>query len=117
MQISISTNESTVIFELGDSRAAKDLYAQLPLSVPVENYSDNEKFFYPPTALDITDTPPHSSGGIGTLAYYAPWDNVVIFYGDASPAGGLYELGHAISGNEHISSMSGTIEVTQVIGQ
>jgi len=43
MQISVKANGKTTVFELNNSPAARDLYAQLPLSTAVENYSNNEK--------------------------------------------------------------------------
>ncbi|WP_020586456.1 cyclophilin-like fold protein [Desulfobacter curvatus] len=80
------------------------------LSIKVENYSNNEKIFYPPEKLDITATP-KAKAKAGTLAYYAPWGNVVMFFGNFGSASGLYELGHAVSGQEYIKEMSGTIEL------
>ena len=50
----------------------------------------------------------------GTLAYYAPWENVVIFYEDFGKGSELYMLGEVISGKEYIENMSGTIEITIV---
>ena len=80
MQISVKANGKTTVFELNNSPAARELYAQLPLSIKVENYSSNEKIFYPPKKLNITDTP-LADARAGTLAYYAPWGDVVMFYG------------------------------------
>ena len=54
---------------------------------------------------------PLSNAQTGTLAYYAPWGNIVMFYGDFGTANGLYELGHTISGVEHIKHMSGIIKI------
>ena len=71
MQIKIEANGSTVVFQLNDSQAARALYEQLPLSAEVENFSNNEKIFYPPDRLDTSDAP-LAQGGAGTLAYYAP---------------------------------------------
>ena len=113
MKISVKANGKTTVFELNNSPAARDLYAQLPLSTSVENYSNNEKIFYPPKKLNTTDTP-QADTRTGTLAYYAPWGNVVMFYGRFGPAAGLYELGHAISGSEYIRGMSGTIQIEKV---
>jgi hypothetical protein len=110
MQISVKANDKTTVFELNNSPAARDLFAQLPLSISVENYSNKEKIFYPPEKLDTTDTP-QADAQTGTLAYYAPWGDVVMFYGSFGSAAGLYELGHAISGSEYIQEMSGTILV------
>ena len=110
IKISVRANGNTTVFELNNSPAARDLYAQLPLSITVENYSSNEKIFYPPEKLNITDTP-QADARAGTLAYYAPWGDVVMFYGDFGSAAGLYELGHAVSGSEYIRGMSGTIQI------
>jgi hypothetical protein len=113
MKVRVTANRKTTVFELNNSQAARDLYAQLPLSVKVENYSDNEKIFYPPKKLNTTDTP-QADAKAGTLAYYAPWGNVVMFYGDFGRAAGLYELGHAVSGDEHINEMTGTLRIEVV---
>jgi hypothetical protein len=110
MQIRVSANSKTTVFELNNSQAARDLYVQLPLSIEVENYSDNEKIFYPPKKLNTTDTP-LADAKPGTLAYYAPWGDVVMFYDSFGSATGLYELGQAVSGSEHIEGMTGTIRI------
>jgi len=110
MKISVTANGNTTVFELNNSPAARDLYAQLPLSISVENYSNNEKIFYPPKKLNTTDTP-QADAQAGTLAYYAPWGDVVMFYGSFGSAAGLYEMGHAVSGSEYIRGMSGKIKI------
>lgn len=114
MQITIKSNGITIVFKLNDSQAAKDLYAQLPLTIEVQNYSTNEKIFYPPGTLDITSTK-EASGEVGNLAYYEPWGNVVMFYKPFSPAPGgrLYDLGQTISGSEHIQNLTGIIEISK----
>ena len=111
MKINVKANGNTTVFELNNSPAAKELYAQLPLSITVENYSNNEKIFYPLEKLKTTGTLLADEIRKGTLAYYAPWGNVVMFYGSFGSAAGLYELGHAISGSEYIQRMSGTIQI------
>ena len=112
-QISIQFGNSTVIYELNDSAAADSLYEQLPLTIEVEDYSTNEKIFYPPQTLD-TDNTPLAQAGAGTLAYYAPWGDVVLFYGDYNENPSLYELGQVVSGGDLVSEMSGTITVAVV---
>ena len=110
MQISVAANGNITVFELNNSPAAKDLYAQLPLRLKVENYGNNEKIFYPPKKLN-TDATPQADAKAGTLAYYAPWGDVVMFYKNFGSASGLYELGHAVAGSAYIQGMSGTIRV------
>ncbi len=79
-----------------ESAAAQGLCAQLPLTVEVEDFSTNEKIFYPPQELEVADAP-LAEGGRGVLAYYAPWGDVVLFYGPFDGSGQLYELGQAVS--------------------
>ena len=110
MKIHITANNRITVFELNNSQAAKELYAQLPLSIKVKDYSDNEKIFYPPKKLDTSDSP-QADAQAGTLAYYAPWGDVVMFYDNFGSATGLYELGYAVSGKEHISGMTGIIQI------
>lgn len=85
-RIRIVAGEDTTVFELNNSAAVKSLYRQLSLSLDVENFSSNEKTFYPPEELDITDIL-QTTLGMGTLACYAPWGDMVAFYGDYSPSG------------------------------
>lgn len=110
MQIIVESDGKMTLFQLNASQAAKELYAQLPLETDVKDYSDNEKIFYPPGRLAIRDTP-LANAKRGTLAYYAPWGNVVMFYADFGSVNGLYELGDAVSGAEHIKNMSGKIRI------
>jgi hypothetical protein len=110
MKINVKGISSTIVFELNKSAAARDLYAQLPLRVKVENFGDNEKIIYPPRKLNTSDSTPADARD-GTLAYYAPWGDVVMFYGNFGSAAGLYELGHAISGSEYIQGLSGMIQI------
>lgn len=113
MRIKVETNGSEIVFELNDSQAAKDLYEQLPLTMENEDFSNNEKTFYPPEKLDVSDAP-GTDGSIGTLAYYEPWGDVVLFYGSYQPNSALYALGRAISGSEYISEISGEIIIAPV---
>ena len=112
-RISIEYNGNTIIFELNNSQAAQDLYDQLPLSVESEDYSDNEKIFYPSEDLNVSDAP-EAEGGAGVLAYYEPWGDVVMFYDDFDSNSSLYELGRVVSGSEWIEDISGTIEISQM---
>lgn len=111
-QISVTNNDIKIIFELNDSIASEELYNQLPLEVNVENFSDNEKTFYP-EKLNVSNTP-LADAKKGTLCYYAPWGDVVMFYKDYGKGSSLYELGECISGEDDIEKLSGTIKVEKV---
>ena len=112
-QIQVQWGEETVLYELNDSAAAAALYSQLPLTVEIEDYSTNEKIFYPTQQLDTTGAP-LAEGGAGTLAYYAPWGDVVLFYDSYSANPSLYELGQVVSGGELVGELSGTVVIQPV---
>lgn len=103
-----------VLFTLEDNSAADSLYRQLPLTTAVRDYSTNEKIFYP-QALDISNAP-HPPMELGTLAYYAPWGNVVLFFGKYNANSDLYELGHVSAGMDEIARLTGTITVEAAEG-
>jgi hypothetical protein len=110
MKIIITSNGKMVIFELNDSDASKEFLSQLPLSIKVEDYALNEKIFYPAKKLSTSNTP-LANAKKGTLAYYEPWSNVVMFYKDFGTANSLYELGFTVSGIENIKNFSGMIDI------
>ena len=111
-----TTNNQTIEIELNNSPSANDLYNQLPLSIYLEDYSTNEKIFYPPNKLN-TESTPKATPKIGTLAYYEPWGDVVIFYDDFRANNDLYELGHVISGGDIVSELSGTVTIEAMPNQ
>ena len=110
IRILVSDGNNDIIFALNGSPAAKSLYDQLPLIVDVEDYSTNEKIFYPPEKLDGTDAI-EGRGPFGSLAYFSPWGNVVMYYSECGPYPGLYLLGEAVEGAESIEKLQGKIQV------
>lgn len=113
MQISVKNNSYEIIYELNNSTAAKELLAQLPLTLKVEPFSNNEITFYPPKKLNTANTP-LSDGKTGSLSYYAPWGDVVMFYAPCPPNGSLYEIGKIVSGTENIKKLTGNVTVSAV---
>lgn len=111
MLIKVTDGSNTVRYQLNGSSAAQSLYEQLPITVAVENYGSNEKIFYPPTSLDISDIV-EGGGPEGTLAYFSPWGNVIMYYSPFGAYPGLYTLGEPIEGVDQIRNLSGTITVT-----
>ena len=113
MNIQVSDGTYTVVFRLNDSNQAKSLYALLPFETEVENYGSTEKVFTPPSALDKTGGI-EGGGKAGGIAYFSPWGNIAMYYGDFSSYPGLYLMGEAVSGAEHIQDLSGTIRIEAV---
>ena len=113
--IEVRSGETAVTYALEDNAAADALLAQLPLTIEIEDYSTNEKIFYPPQALDTAGAPA-ASGGAGVLAYYEPWGDVVLFYDGFSENASLFALGRAVSGAESIRDLTGTVTVAVAKG-
>ena len=111
MRIKVSDGTNTIIYELNETSAAASLYQMLPIEVAVQNYSNNEKIFYPPTAVSYGADCIEGDCPAGTLAFFSPWGNVVMFYGAASRYSGLYILGKAIEGAGYVSNLAGIIRV------
>lgn len=113
MIMTVKNGDTEIRFALNDSPAARSLAAQLPLTLEVRPFSNNEQTFYPPQAFDTADTPAITSAQAGTLAYYAPWADVVMFYkGFSGGSGGLYQLGEVLEGGDSIRGLQGTITVS-----
>ena len=102
----------TAILDASSNAVKAVSYTHL-LSLQVEPFGSNEQTFYPPKPLEVGDTPAITSAEAGALAYYAPWGDVVMFYGDFSGGGdGLYELGKAVDGVDALQNFSGGITVS-----
>ena len=112
MQLEVKNNGQTFRVALNKSQAAQDFYKQLPLTVDVKNFSDNEKIFYPPQKLKTQDAVvAHATKG--TLAYFIPWGNLTFFYKDYAPVSAdLIEIGKVVSGDADLEKLSGKLEIT-----
>lgn len=113
-RIKVTDGNHNVTFELNETSAAQSLYNMLPTTREVQNYSTNEKIFYPETAISYSSDCIEGACPAGTLALFSPWGNVVMYYGDASQYPGLYILGNAVEGADQISELTGNITVSKV---
>lgn len=109
--ITITNNSHKSTFALNDSAASKALLKQLPMTVEVKNFSDNEKLFYPKEKLP--KDAPTALAKRGTLACFTPWGNLTIFYKDYGDGtdDDLIELGHITSGDEYIEGLEGQLTI------
>ena len=111
MKIKVTSETAEVIFELNDSSASKSFYGQLPLTVTVENYGKNEKVFEPSQKLDVSNVW-EGSCPTGSIAYFSPWNNIAMYYGDAPEYKRLYPMGTAMAGVEQIGELAGRVTIT-----
>ncbi len=112
MKITIELpNQQKITATLVDNQTARDFYAQLPLTMALEDYANSEKIGTDiPKRLNIADSPKGYEGKKGDLTYYAPWGNLAIFYKNSNVcyANGLVYFGK-VDGNgiEKLQNLNG----------
>lgn len=111
MKIRLIIDGKTVEATLLDSAPAKDFLSLLPLTLTLEDYASTEKISYLPRKLSTAGAPAGSDPSVGSIAYYAPWGNLAIFYKDAPYARGLVQLGRVGRGME-VLGVRGSLKAT-----
>lgn len=84
----------------------------LSLELTLEDFNGAEKIGYLPSALTTEGEPEGCDPGVGALCYYAPWENISIFYEDFRYSDSLVSLGRLESGADWFAGQSGSFEVT-----
>ncbi|TMV78763.1 hypothetical protein FGG78_26350 [Thioclava sp. BHET1] len=70
----------------------------LPMTLDLRDFHGVEKIADLSQRLTIAGAPGHHAPAAGDIAYYAPWGNLALFYGDAGMAAGLVPLGRFNAG-------------------
>lgn len=98
---------------LDDSAASRDLIAQLPLTLDMRDHGAVEKTGALPEALSLDGQPAGADPDVGDVGYYAPGNDLVLYYGDQSYYNGIVVLGR-MEGDapERIAQMEGTVTVS-----
>ncbi len=103
LRVRMTVGDTVLYATLEDNSASRALMAQLPLTLDFTDYNGTEKIAYPPAELDTADAPGSCDPDEGTLAYYAPWGNLCIFYHDFRFSDGLIPLGHIDEGMDALA--------------
>lgn len=112
MRIQITIDDQHFQATLDDSAATRDLGAQLPLTVEMSDHGAVEKTGPLPTPLSLDGQPAGADPDVGDVGYYAPGNNLVLYYGDQSYYDGIVVLGRMHDdAAERIASMDGAITV------
>lgn len=93
MKVRIEFNGASMTATLYDNPSARDFAFMLPLDLTIDDYSTNEKIAYLPRKLTGEGRGPFGNEAPGDLAYFAPWGNLVFFYGSYRYSSGLIRLG------------------------
>jgi hypothetical protein len=113
MRIDITISDQRFTATLDHNAATKDLLAQLPVTVDMVDHGGVEKTGPLPEPLSLEDQPEGADPEVGDLGYYAPGNDLVLYYGDQSYFPGIVVLGR-LDGNaaERIAALDGAVTAT-----
>lgn len=113
MNIQITIGDQTFGATLRDSPAARDLVAQLPVTVEMTDHGGVEKTGPLPDPLSLEGQPEGADPDVGDLGFYAPGNDLVLYYGDRAYFPGIVVLGR-MSGDvaERIAGIDGSVMAT-----
>ncbi|TQR87549.1 hypothetical protein D8S82_06840 [Mycobacterium hodleri] len=97
---------------LFDNTAARDLAAQLPLTVTFRDLNAAEKTAPLPRKLAVDGMPAGEDPRVGDLGYWAPDGDLVVYYGDVGYWTGIMRLGEIDGGLQSIARQSGDFSAT-----
>jgi hypothetical protein len=83
-RLEIRVGEARIVATLRDTAAAQDLRAQLPARLTMRDHGGVEKTGRLSGPLTVTDEPAGADPDVGDLGYYAPGQDLVLYYGDQS---------------------------------
>jgi hypothetical protein len=110
MRIQITIGKQRFGATLDESAAARDLVAQLPVTVDMVDHGGVEKTGPLPSPLSLDGQPDGADPDVGDLGYYAPGNDLVLYYGDQSYFPGIVVLGR-LEGDapQRISELEGPV--------
>jgi hypothetical protein len=110
MGVDITIGEQRFHATLSDSAAARDLLAQLPVTVDMTDHGGVEKTGALPSPLSLDGQPEGADPDVGDLGYYAPGNDLVLYYGDQAYYPGIVILGRLDdTAAQRLSAMSGSV--------
>lgn len=114
MQIQITIGDQQFGATLKDSAAARDLAAQLPVTVDMVDHGGVEKTGPLVSPLSVDGEPEGADPEVGAaVGYYAPGNDLVLYYGDQSYFPGIVVLGR-LDGDaaSRIAALEGRVTAT-----
>jgi hypothetical protein len=113
MRIAITIGDQRLHATLNDSRASRDLLAQLPVTLRMDDNASVEKAGALPSSLSLDSQPAGADPDVGDVGFYAPGNDLVLNYGDMSYYNGIVILGR-LDGDaaQRIADIEGFITAT-----
>ena len=113
MRIAITIGDQRFHATLKDSPASRDLLAQLPVTLRMDDHASVEKTGALPSPVSLDGQPAGADPDVGDVGYYAPGNDLVLYYGDMSYNNGIVILGR-LDGDaaQRIADIEGFITAT-----
>lgn len=99
------------VAELNGSQSAESLWAMLPVTVDFKDFNGVERIAYTEKELSAEGAPESCTPEAGTLALYAPWGNLSVFYKPFRESRGLVPLGRFVEGADKISTLGEAVRI------
>jgi hypothetical protein len=117
MQVQITIGDQIFTATLQESAAADDLLTQLPVTVEMTDHGGVEKTGPLPSSLSLDGQPEGADPDVGDLGYYAPGNDLVLYYGDQSYFPGIVVLGRLDGeATARIAELDGSVTATVEAG-
>jgi hypothetical protein len=91
--IRITVDDRPINAQLADNPTTQDLADQLPLTLTFRDFNRVEKIAELPRPLTMEGVPEGDDPDIADIGYYAPSNNLVLYYGDVGYWNGIVRIG------------------------
>jgi hypothetical protein len=105
--IQVIIGDTVLTGRLWDNATARDLIAQLPLTLTFSDFNRLEKIAPLPRKLSTNGVPAGDDPSPRDIGYYAPWGNLIFYYGDVGYFNGIVRIGQFDDDMNAITSQTG----------
>ena len=102
------------VAELNGSPSTESLWAMLPVTVDFKDFNGVERIGYTEKELSTEGAPESCTPDAGTLALYAPWGNLSVFYKPFRESRGLVPLGRFVEGADKVSTLGEAVRIERM---
>ncbi len=110
--IRITFGDTELTARLHDNATARDLAAQLPMTLAFSDHNNVEKTAPLPRELSLEGAPEGDDPAVGDIGYWSPGGDLVFYYGDVGFWNGIVRIGEFDGEMDAIGRQSGDFSVT-----
>jgi hypothetical protein len=103
----VIVGDTVLIGRLWDNATARDLIAQLPLTLSFRDFNGVEKIAQLPRKLSMEGVPAGDDPLPREIGYYAPSVDLVFYYDDVGYFNGIVRIGQFDGGVDALTSRTG----------